>query len=216
MKAHEQDFEPIPPKQYGKFHKAIAIITAVALLAFSLHGIFYLINLVPKRGAVKLAGIQTFIPPSIKEPFTSYSPDQIKEVLESSRPAIKQIANFISAKSCPSGNRVCQSKGLFYFVRDEILYVPDPEFHDELENPLITLKTGGADCEDKAVLLVALEKAIGNAGRLVGVPGHAYAQISIPGYRNGNWIGLDPTCADCDFAELPDASALGKKTYNEI
>ena len=95
---------------------------------------------------------------------------------------------------------------------DEIIYVPDPKFHDELENPLAVLKTGGADCEDMAVLLVAMQKAIGNEVRLVFVPGHAYAQVKIPKYKN-RWLNMEATCKTCSFNEVPTDTLIQKKQF---
>ena len=129
---------------------------------------------------------------------------------------IKQVANYVASTSCKKADQVCQSKALFYFVRDNINYVQDENFHDRLSNPLVTLKTGGADCEDMAVLTLALEKAIGNEARLVFVPGHAYGQIQIPDYKVGKWLNLEPTCKTCEFNELPDSSALARKNYIDL
>ena len=67
-----------------------------------------------------------------------------------------------------------------------------------------------------AVLLLALEKAIGNEIRLVFIPGHAFAQIRIPKYKGDKWLNLEPTCRTCDFNELPDSSNLARKTYHEL
>jgi len=211
----ESDFEPIEPKRRNPLYGLLALFVAVALFLLSLQGYFYLIHPEPTE-IVSLDEIQSFIPDDLQEPFTSHQSDEVKLVIEDTRDSIKQVANFIAANACKRADRVCQSKALFYFVRDNIQYVPDERFHDQLENPLITLKTGGADCEDMATLLLALEKAIGNEIRLVFIPGHAFAQIRIPKYKGDKWLNLEPTCTTCDFNELPESSTLSKKTYYEL
>ena len=193
----------------------VALITAIALVLLSVQAYFYLIRPQPVN-IPKLAEISVLLGDGLNKPSSSYRPDEVKRVIESSREEIKQVANFIAARSCQQADRVCQSKALFYFVRDEIRYVSDARFHDRLENPLTVLKTGGADCEDMAVLLVALQKAIGNKTRLVFVPGHAYMQVGIPGYRGEKWLNLEATCKHCKFGELPNETAMQKKNFIEI
>jgi len=202
-------------KKRSPFYALIALITAIALFLLSINAYFYLIRPQPVD-IPSLEDVSGLLGTELGQPFSSHSSDEVKRVIEDVRDNIKQVANFIAAKSCREADRVCQSKALFYFVRDEIKYVPDGRFHDQLENPLTVLKTGGADCEDTAVLLLALEKAIGNRVRLVFVPGHAYAQVSIPDYRGEKWLNLEATCKSCQFGELPNNTAIQKKDYHEI
>ncbi|MBN2086894.1 transglutaminase family protein [Candidatus Peregrinibacteria bacterium] len=212
---NENDFEPIEPKKRNPFYVLVAFVLALALLFLSMQGYFYLMHPEPVN-IPKIEEVQTFLPSDLSEPFGSHRSNEVKIVIENTRDSIKQVANFIASKSCKKADRVCQSKALFYFVRDEVKYVPDDQFHDQLSNPLVTLKTGGADCEDMAVLLLALEKAIGNETQLVFIPGHAYAQIRIPEYKGDRWINLEPTCKTCMMNEIPDSSALAKKNYYEL
>ena len=211
----ELEYEPIESKKRNPLYGLLALLTAVALFLLSLQGYFYLIHPEPVE-IPDIKEVQEFIPENIKEPFSFHQSNEVELVLASTRDSIKQIANYIAANSCRRADRVCQSKALFYFVRDEIQYVPDSQFHDSLENPLVTLKTGGADCEDMAVLLLALEKAIGNEVRLVFVPGHAYGQIRIPKYKGDKWLNLEPTCETCQFNEYVDSSAMAKKNYYQL
>lgn len=204
-------FEPIVPRKHSAFFRLVATLTVVALILLSIRGYFYLMHPNP-RVELTLNDIQSFLPSDFQEPFSSHHPDQVKEVVLSASGVIKQIANKIAADSCRTSDRVCQSKALFEFVRDEISYVSDDRFHDQLENPLTVLKTGGADCEDMAVLLIALEKAIGNEARLVFVPGHVYAQIRIPDYKD-QWLNMEATCKTCSFNEMPTNILLQKKEF---
>lgn len=212
---NENDFEPIVHKKRNPFYSFLALLIIIALFLLSLQGYFYLMHPEPVN-IPALEDVQVFLPSDFNEPFSSHRSDEIKIAINDSRDSIKQVANYIAAKSCKKSDRVCQSKALFYFVRDNVQYVPDDQFHDQLENPLITLKTGGADCEDMAVLVLALEKAIGNEAQLVFIPGHVYSQIRIPKYKGDKWINLETTCKTCMFGELPDSSALAKKNYFEI
>lgn len=207
--------DEIIPRKKSPYYTLVALITAVALFLLSINAYFYLIRPQPVD-IPSLEEVSVFLGAKLEQPFSSHRSDEVKRVIESVRDNIKQVANFIAAKSCREADRVCQSKALFYFVRDEIKYVPDERFHDQLENPLTVLKTGGADCEDMAVLLIAMQKAIGNKVRLVFVPGHAYAQISIPNYRSEKWLNLEATCSSCQFGELPNNTAIQKKDYYEI
>ncbi|MBU0705675.1 transglutaminase-like domain-containing protein [Patescibacteria group bacterium] len=213
-KAHDIE-EEFHSRKSSSFHALIALITAISLFFLSIQAYFYLIHPEPVNipGLEEVGGI---LGTSLSQPFSAHRSGEVKRVIEEVRNDIKQVANFIAAKSCRKADRVCQSKAIFYFVRDEIRYVPDANFHDRLENPLTVLKTGGADCEDMAVLLVALEQAIGNKVRLVFVPGHAYVQVSIPDYRGEKWLNLEATCKDCQFGELPNNVAIQKKDYTEI
>ncbi|MDH5596498.1 MAG: transglutaminase domain-containing protein [Candidatus Peregrinibacteria bacterium] len=195
--------------------KVIALITALALMFLSIQAYLYLIRPEPVD-IPSLAEVEEFLGPALDQPFSSHRPEEVRQVIDEIRSNIKQVANFIAARSCREADRVCQSKALYYFVRDEISYVPDDRFHDQLENPLTVLKTGGADCEDMSVLLIALQKAIGNRTRLVFIPGHAYAQVSIPGYRDGQWMNMEGTCDNCQFGELPNQHAIQPKDFHEI
>lgn len=207
--------DEIVPRKRSAYFVWIALGTAVAIFLLSMQAYFYLIRPQPVN-IPKLEEVTGLLGAELQKPFSSYQSDALTQVINETRDSIKQVANFIASKSCSEADPVCQSKALFYFVRDEINYVPDDRFQDQLENPLTVLKTGGADCEDMAVLLIALEKAIGNKARLVFVPGHAYGQISIPGYRGEKWLNMEVTCKDCQFGELPNDIAIQKKDFREI
>jgi hypothetical protein len=210
-----EDFdETHAPQGRSMFLRFLAVFLAVCLLLLSLEGYSYLIHPEPKMD-LALSDVRGFLPNDSVQPFGSHQPDEVKKVLDETEKPIKQIANFIASSACKSGDSVCQAKALFYFVRDQITYVPDPQFHDELENPLVVLKTGGADCEDMAVLVSAFQKAIGNDARLVFIPGHAYAQVKIPGYWD-KWYNLEATCKTCKFNDIPTDNQLQPKDYIDL
>ncbi len=215
----EKDFcelkEDVPRKKKSSFYSLIALFSAIALFILSIQSYFYFLHPAPTN-IPNLEEVNHLIQEQIDNTFSSHNKKDIQQVLEASRNSLKQVANFIVSNSCKKADRVCQSKALFYFVRDNIKYVPDDRFHDQLENPLIVLKTGGADCEDKAVLLAGLEKSIGNDVRLVFIPRHVYVQVKIPKYRSEKWLNLETTCTICQFAELPNDLGIQKKTYQAI
>ena len=210
----ESSFEPIKKKKFSPFFRLIAALAIVALLLLSLQGYFYLVHPSPNV-KLTLSDIQTYLPKSFDKPFTTHSPSDVKKVVANVSGTIKQVANKIAADSCRTSDSVCQSKALFVFVRDQIQYVPDSKYHDSLENPLVTLKTGGADCEDMAVLLAIMQKAIGNESRLVFVSGHVYAQVKIPDYKD-KWLNMEATCKDCSFNKIPTDTLLKRKEFVEI
>ncbi|MBU0980223.1 MAG: transglutaminase family protein [Nanoarchaeota archaeon] len=122
----------------------------------------------------------------------------------SSDTIVKQVADKVAAKSCPS-SKLCQAKALFYFTRDNIKYISDPK--EYVKSPHETLLTGGGDCDDMAVLLLNLEKAIGVEAIYARSPNHLFVEIRIEdapkGYQRDGWIPLDPTCKSCGFGETP-------------
>jgi transglutaminase-like putative cysteine protease len=207
--------ELLIPRKRNPIYAIIALVTALALFLLSIQAYFHFVRPAPVD-IPTLEEVSELLGEGTETSFSSHRPDEVRSAVDEVREDIKKVANYIAARSCRKADRLCQSKALHYFVRDEIKYVPDARFHDQLENPLTVLQTGGADCEDMAVLNIALQKAIGNKVRLVFVPGHAYAQVSIPDYWDGKWMNLDATCNSCQFGELLNDYAIQKKDYHEI
>ena len=118
---------------------------------------------------------------------------------------IKMIADKIASYGCDS-NKICQAKAVYYFVRNNIIYVSDPPY-EYVKGPKETLITKGGDCDDHAVLLANLMEAIGIETEFVFKPNHVYNKIYLPEAREGykikgtNWIELDATCKICEFGE---------------
>ena len=207
--------ELLIPRKRNPIYAIIALVTAIALFLLSIQAYFYFIRPAPVD-IPTLQEVSELLGENAGQAFSSHRPEEVRNVVDTASEDIKKAANYIAARSCREADRLCQSKALYYFVRDQIKYVPDARFHDRLESPLTVLQTGGADCEDMAVLNIALQKAIGNQTRLVFISGHAYAQISIPDYRDGKWNNLDATCDSCQFGELLNDYAIQKKDYHEI
>ncbi len=120
-------------------------------------------------------------------------------------PFLKAVSSRI-AGSCDSDSRVCYSKAFFYFVRDEINYITDPNF-EYIESAELVLESGAADCDGESVLLSLLLKSVGVPNRIVIGNNHAYVQAYLPdalkSYKTeGDWVSLDPSCRNCEFGDL--------------
>ncbi len=129
---------------------------------------------------------------------------------------IRNNAVKISSERCQS-SIICNAKALFYFVRDEIDYIPDPS-REYVQHPIETLKSRGGDCEDKSILLANLLSAVGFNTRFALTFNHAYVQVWIPDamdkYKSeDSWISLDSACEYCDFGEIPPKYVKMSKNY---
>jgi transglutaminase-like putative cysteine protease len=135
-----------------------------------------------------------------------YSANEYYKLMNPNDPEIKRIADKIASYSCDS-NKICQAKTLYYFTRNNIIYVSDPPY-EYVKSAKETLVSKGGDCDDHAVLLANLMQAIGIRTEYVFVPNHVFIKIYLPEalkkYKSGgtNWINLDPTCSDCKFGEI--------------
>ena len=142
-----------------------------------------------------------------------------KALVDPYDPIVKQIATRIAVQSC-EGNQICHAKAVYYFVRDNIEYVSDPVRKDYVEYPTELLNSGGGDCESGAILLAALEEAIGVNAQLVFIPNHALVRIQLPKapdtYKRNGWIYLDWTCSDCEFGKIPLSSLAERETYLDV
>jgi len=138
------------------------------------------------------------------------------DMVSGSDPLVKETADRIASISCGSGQRVCQAKAMFYFVRGKFDYVSDPNAVEYVKTAKESLYVHSGDCDDASVLLANLLDAIGISVRFVFIPGHVYVQANIPEalnkYRDdGNWVNMDATCSYCEFGEIP-WSTVGKDT----
>jgi len=145
--------------------------------------------------------VRSLLPKNISNPGTLDIWDYVVEDSE-----IKHVSNRIIVDSC-SGGDTCYAKALYYFVRDNVQYIPDPN-KEYFETPFETILTGGADCDGQAILLASLLQSVGFLTEFVFVPGHVYVRFyssEIPDiYRaKDNWVYLDTTCKTCEFGEIP-------------
>ncbi|TKJ17082.1 hypothetical protein CEE44_00925 [Candidatus Woesearchaeota archaeon B3_Woes] len=139
------------------------------------------------------------------------------ELVKGSDPVIKEIADKIVVKACQNGGRVCHSKALFYFVRDNFNYVSDPTEYEYIKTAKESLVSGGGDCDDASVLLANLLDAVGIETRFVFIPRHVYLEGYLPEalnrYKTQSWVVLDATCKNCGFGEMPYQNQNKRKTY---
>ena len=68
-------------------------------------------------------------------------------------PAVRNAAIQIGTRAC-DGNQICYAKAFHNYVRDNIIYMPDPPT-EYIQSPEETL-LGAGDCEDQAILLFML------------------------------------------------------------
>jgi hypothetical protein len=174
----------------------------------------YSVKLDPEPG--RIPSIEEVLPANIvlgNKTELNTKEDFIK-LIKPNDPVIKHVADKIAVISC-EGNRICQAKAIYYFVRDNFEYISDPNAYEYVKSARESLLHGGGDCDDASVLLANLEEAIGIKTRFVFIPGHVYIQAYLPGalkkYKvEDNWINLDTTCNSCGFGEIPYQN-IGKK-----
>lgn len=139
-------------------------------------------------------------------------------------PEIRNLAVSLGKKFAAGDFK--QARRLYEYVRDEITYIHDPRGVEEIQPPEITMKLGGGDCDDKAVLLAALLTSIGFETCFFiadvdndNYPDHVYTGVRVPdapeiykpfpnkvlsdGRNFHDWIPLDPTYEDSDFGVIP-------------
>jgi transglutaminase-like putative cysteine protease len=120
---------------------------------------------------------------------------------------IKRLADRIVTLSCPNTNKVCNAKAIFYFVQKNFDYVNDPLDFEYYKTPHESFISENGDCDDTAIVLASLLRAVGLQTRFVKVPRHVYLQVKIPeaisSYKtNEGWINLDSSCKNCGFGEI--------------
>ena len=203
------DYGPPKPEPFWSSPAKIIIALIISFMLILMVVPYYAVKIdpQPKRDI-------TIIIPHIENVSPPLSSIEEVVALEITQP-VRNTAVQIASKACDQ-NRVCYAKALFYFVRDEIRYISDPPY-EYIQHPEETL-LGGGDCEDQAILLYSFMDSIGIYSRIVIIPGHAYLQVYLPDaarkYRDSHgWVSLDPTCAYCDFGEIPIGNADKRTRY---
>jgi len=106
---------------------------------------------------------------------------------------------------------------LFAFVRDRVRFTGDIAGVETLQAPHYTLRVMAGDCDDRAVLLVALARSVGIQAtmkfRVIGAnprrPG-AFSHVYVVANVRGKEIALDPTYPESRMGwQYPSPSRIG-------
>lgn len=113
---------------------------------------------------------------------------------------------------------VRQAAVLFRWVKDNVIYQPDPDGAEFVQTParmLEQISTGGrsiGDCDDHVVLLGSLLVALGIPSRVAGVRINQagwYNHVIIMARLQGNWIDLDPCVKNGPQPPYPERLVSG-------
>jgi transglutaminase-like putative cysteine protease len=89
-------------------------------------------------------------------------------------------------------------KALFEWVQKNVRYTKDPFRVEVLHSPRRMIELAAGDCDDMAILLGAMLRAIGHPVRLVltgpnPLRPHLFTHVYIEANQKGHWIPLDAT-----------------------
>lgn len=207
---HEKEPEPETELEEEELERKspLRIILAL-LLVFILLVLFipvYKIRVDPEPNHEKIPSLDSLLAElALINASTASHLKSIDEALSiENMPIIREAAVKISTSACRE-SKICHVKALYYFTRDKIGYVEDPA-KEYIQHPTETLVTGGGDCEDKALLLAYLLKAIDVPSRICLTYDHAFIEAWLPEARAGyktedDWIALD-AASDLDFGKI--------------
>jgi len=83
-------------------------------------------------------------------------------------------------KSC--NTKECKASKIYWWVTENIEYIPDPGDEEQIQSPEETLKRGGGDCEDISILMTSLLTSAGIDTNPIFVENHTLLMV----------CGLDP------------------------
>jgi transglutaminase-like putative cysteine protease len=143
-------------------------------------------------------------------PLTNNGIDAVRETLRKMVAIIRKYSSDVTTINAASaiiaaagvrdvrGQRYQVIRSIQNWVRDHIVYVPDPRLHEMLQTPPRTLTRGMGDCDDKTILVCTLLETLGFQTELLAVGG-----------SGGGWSA---SCAPP--GELPEYShVLGAVRY---
>lgn len=118
-------------------------------------------------------------------------------------PMIRQLAiRAMRSRTPPPRSDAQRAAALLSWARSRVLYVPDIYQTETLQSPRVTLRMGGGDCDDHAVLLGALLRATGQRVRLTasgfGSLSHVFPEVAL----DGRWYAADSTLPDAKLGAL--------------
>jgi Transglutaminase-like superfamily len=132
--------------------------------------------------------------------------------------SIKKVADRIVVKACSNKGEICHAKAIYYFVRDNFVYVNDPNEFEYVKPAKLSLFSSGGDCDDSSVLVASLLDAVGIKTRFVFITNHVFVQANLPKALNrykveSDWVNLDATCKNCEFGEVSYQTSKMHKRY---
>lgn len=129
-------------------------------------------------------------------------------------PLVRELATRFALARDPN-DREGLTRDFQRFVRDSIVYVPDPTY-EEITDSQSILERGYGDCDDKTRLFVALERSVGLDARIRpvfdadGYFYHVQAEASWPGstfFRGaqpGGWVLCELIIRGCELGQSPN------------
>jgi len=118
-------------------------------------------------------------------------------------------------------DHIGELRSIYDNVRKLVRYTWDINGIDTYQTPMRTLEFGIADCDDYAILLVALLMSIGYTCKLVVIRlkeakewGHIYAAVGYPPKNPKLWIPLDASVPAKIGWEAPDSMVAERKYFD--
>lgn len=131
-------------------------------------------------------------------------------------PHLRNIAMAI-IRNVPGKDYLGEANAIFEYVKRGIVYRRDPEGAEWISDPFVTLNDKLGDCDDHAILVSALSKAVGLPARFVTVKtinpdvyNHVFAGIFV----NGKWLAADTT-EDKSYLGWHPVAQYGEKIWND-
>lgn len=207
---HEDDHGLI--KKKSPLWWIIGIFLALSIVVMAIP--YYSVRLDPSPK--KIPSVEEVVPKDIIVNETHFSSINMG-MIKPNDPVIKEVADKIVSAGCDS-DKVCQAKAIFYFVRDNFVYISDPLAYEYVKTARESLVSGGGDCDDSSVLLANLFEAIGIRTRFVFIPRHVYVELYMPTALNRyksekDWVPVDGACRSCEFGEISWQSSGKEKHY---
>lgn len=110
-------------------------------------------------------------------------------------PEIRRLATEI-VKEVPEKNRAAEAAALLDYVKTAVRYTRDPVELELLTPPEKLIQVGHGDCDDMAILLASLLRAIGIKSRFALISTRRsgpYQHIFVEAQTSRGWMALDPT-----------------------
>lgn len=123
---------------------------------------------------------------------------------------IRSLASqIIRDAGCGPKEYYCYAQALYQYCRDQILYIPDPNGVELIEQPWRIVESKAADCDSIVILLASMAESCGFPCRFVTVKAdpsfpneysHVYLRIKIQGH---GWVGADAIMPNEQFGWEP-------------